>query len=270
LSTLVQYYPGATFLHRLDPRVKIILLIAFTLVVFTVQDIPLALALLGMAATLWWASRLPLSTWSGYLRFMLGMLAFIVALQAFLYPGTTILVGPLVPRGAPLVGGWGIVTVEGVIFALLLSLRLLTMVSLLPLVTMTTPVHQLFLGLVRLGLPYTLAYTATTTLNLVPILRGEARNVVDAQKLRGLRAFETGNLWGKLRAYPPLVVPLVVGAMRKAQLMSVAMDARGFGAYPRRTCAYAIEMRRVDWLALALGLAACTALVGLAVLGALR
>jgi energy-coupling factor transport system permease protein len=269
LSNLVQYHPGATFLHRLDPRVKIILLIGSTLVVFAIQDLPLAIVLLAVVGAVWWISGLPLSTWGGYLRLMLGMMAFIFAIQAFLYPGKTVLVGPLVLEGTPLVGGWGVITLEGIGFALLLSVRLLTMISLLPIVTMTTPIHRLVLGLVRLGLPYTLAYTATTTLNLIPILQEEARNVVDAQKLRALRAFERGNLLDKLGAYPPLVVPLVVGAMRRAQLMSIAMDARGFGAYPKRTYVYSIAMSREDWLALILGLGLCAISLAITVAGAM-
>ena len=265
LSTLVKYHPGSTFLHRLDPRVKIALLIAFTVVVFSAQDLAVALALLALLGTIWLVAGLPLSTWGGYLRFMLGMLTFIFVIQAFLYPGSTVLVGPLVPADVPLIGGWAVITLEGIAFALLLSVRLLIMISLLPIVTMTTPVHRLVLGLIGLGLPYTLAYTATTTLNLIPILQQEASNVVDAQKLRGLRAFEAGNPWEKLRAYPPLVIPLVVGAMRRAQLMSIAMDARGFGAYSTRTCAEAIGMDRVDWLILTLGLGICAAFLAITV-----
>jgi len=270
LSTLVQYHPGATFLHRLDPRVKITLLIGFTSVVFVIQDLPLAVVLLAAVGTVWWISGLPLSMWGGYLRFMLGMMAFIFVIQAFLYPGETVLAGPLVPGDVSLVGGWGVITLEGIGFALLLSVRLLTVIALLPLMTMTTPIHRLVLGLVRLRLPYVVAYTATTTLNLIPVLQEEARNVVDAQKLRALQAFETGNLWEKLRAYPPLVIPLVIGAMRRAQLMSIAMDSRGFGAYPERTYVYSIAMSGGDWLALILGLGLCAIFLAIAIAGIMR
>jgi energy-coupling factor transport system permease protein len=250
--------------------VKVTLLIGLTSVVFFMQDLRLAIVLLGAVGAVWWISGLPLSMWGGYLRFMLGMMAFIFVIQAFLYPGETVLVGPLVPEGVSAVGGWGVITLEGIMFALLLSIRLLTVVALLPAVTMTTPIHRLVLGLVRLGLPYTVAYTATTTLNLIPILQEEAQNVVDAQKLRAFHAFETGSLWEKLRAYPPLVIPLVIGAMRRAQLMSIAMDTRGFGAYPERTYVHSIEMSRKDWLVLIMGLSLCAVLLAIAVAEVVR
>jgi energy-coupling factor transport system permease protein len=121
------------------------------------------------------------------------------------------------------------------------------MVIVMPLVSLTTPVHMLSLGLVRLGLPYRLAYTMTTALNLIPVLQAEAGVVADAQRLRACRLFEKANFFTKLRAYPSLVTPLVIGAMRRAQLIAVAMDSRAFGAGKNRTYIQDIHMHPRDW-----------------------
>jgi energy-coupling factor transport system permease protein len=72
---------------------------------------------------------------------------------------------------------------------------------------------------------------------------------MDAQKLRGMRTFEKGSFWQKMKAYPALVMPLVLGAMRKAQLMGTAMDARAFGAYKNRTWLIQLKMKTPDYLA---------------------
>jgi energy-coupling factor transport system permease protein len=98
-----------------------------------------------------------------------------------------------------------------------------------------------------MGLPYKLAYTLTTALNLVPILQTETGVIVDAQKLRAMQTFEKGKIGEKMRAYPALVTPLVIGSMRRAQLMAVAMDSRAFGASKSRTYLEDISLHFKDW-----------------------
>jgi energy-coupling factor transport system permease protein len=231
VSTLVQYIPGQTAFHRLDPRVKIIFMLLVTGVVFIVQNLWVAGALLLTLILIWSLAGLPMSMLKGLGKAMVGIIAFLFVVQALLYPGETALIRPIIPSRVPLIGGVGKVTLEGILFALLLSLRLLATVIVLPLVTITTPVHLFLLGLVRMGLPYRWAYTTTTALNLIPILQAEANVIADAQR----------------RAYPALVTPLVIGAMRRAQLIAVAMDSRAFGATRDRTYIQDIRMRAGDW-----------------------
>jgi len=248
VSTLVQYIPGETFFHRLDPRSKIIFMLLITGVIFVVQSLWVAVAVLLTLILVWFLAGLPFSILKGLGKAMVGIIVFLFVVQTLLYPGETILVQPIIPQFIPLIGGMGKIALEGVLFALLLSLRLLAMIIVLPLVSMTTPVHIFSLGLVRLGLPYRLAYTTTTALNLIPILQAEANVIVDAQRLRALQVFEKGKFLDKLKAYPPLITPLVIGAMRRAQLMAVAMDSRAFGATKDRTYVQDIQIRAMDWV----------------------
>ncbi len=155
----------------------------------------------------------------------------------------------------PIGKGYGQVTLDGMLFAVLLALRLVAMIIMLPLVNFTTPVQVFALGMVRMGLPYRLAYTLTTALNLVPILQGETGVIVDAQRLRAMHSFEKGRLMDKLRAYPALVTPLVIGSMRRAQLMAVAMDSRAFGASKSRTYLEDIRLHPSDWIFIGLVIA---------------
>jgi len=247
MSTLVQYVAGETFFHRLDPRSKIIFMLLITGVIFVVQSILVAGSVLLTMILLWFMAGLPFSVLKGLGKAMIGIMVFLFAVQALLYPGETILIQPIIPHFVPLIGGMGRIALEGVMFALLLSLRLLAMIIVLPVVSMTTPVHIFALGLVRMGLPYSLAYTTTTALNLIPILQSEANVIVDAQRLRGLQVFEKGKFLDKLKAYPSLITPLVIGAMRRAQLIAVAMDSRAFGATKERTYIQDIEMHTMDW-----------------------
>jgi energy-coupling factor transport system permease protein len=88
----------------------------------------------------------------------------------------------------------------------------------------------------------------TTALNMVPILQAETGVIVDAQRLRAMHSFEKGKLIDKIKAYPALVTPLVIGSMRRAQLMAVAMDSRAFGATTSRTYLDDIHMVFKDWV----------------------
>jgi energy-coupling factor transport system permease protein len=243
LSSLIAYYPGDTFIHRLDPRAKIVFMIIVSTSIFMVQKIYIAAFILLVMVFLWIVAKLPGSVLWGFMKILLPIIGFLFIVQAIFYPGTTPLIKPLIPIGK----GIGQVTLEGLLFAVLLALRLMAMIIMLPLVSFTTPVQSFALGMVKMGLPYKLAYTLTTALNLVPILQTETGVIVDAQKLRAMQTFEKGKIGEKMRAYPALVTPLVIGSMRRAQLMAVAMDSRAFGASKSRTYLEDISMHFKDW-----------------------
>ena len=243
MSSLIAYYPGTTIFHRLDPRVKIVFMVIVSTAIFTIGKISIAALVLAIMFLLWFAARLPLKVLVSFMKVLLPIIAFLFVVQAIFYPGVHPLVKPLIP----LWGGIGQITLDGMLFAVLLALRLMAMIIMLPLVIFTTQVQNFALALVRMGLPYKLAYTMTTALNLVPILQLETGVIVDAQRLRAMHSFEKGKLLDKIRAYPALVTPLVIGSMRRAQLMAVAMDSRAFGATASRTYMEDIHMRAKDW-----------------------
>jgi energy-coupling factor transport system permease protein len=252
LSTLVEYSPGDTFFHNLDPRSKIVFMLMITALIVVVDSLWVAGLILLTLICLWLLAGLSLSVLRELITPLIGLAAFLLLAQAILYPGDRVLIQPIVPHPIPILGGKGSVTLEGILFAVLLSLRLVAMVIVLPLVSMTTPVHIFTLGLVRMGLPYRFAYTMTTALNLIPLLQAEANTIADAQKLRAFQVFEKGGFLDKLKAYPSLVTPLIIGAMRRAQLIAVAMDSRAFGASTNRTYIQDIRMRARDWAFVAL------------------
>ncbi|RPI88345.1 MAG: energy-coupling factor transporter transmembrane protein EcfT [Chloroflexi bacterium] len=248
MSSMITFIPGMTLFHRLDPRSKIVFMVLISTAIFAVQNLYVTIAILAVMVALWFVAGLPAKVVLGFLRALLPIFIFLVIVQAIFYPGEHILVQPLIPDFVPWIGGMGRITLEGIGFSIILMLRLLSMIILLPLVSMTTPVHIFALGLVKLGLPYHLAYTTTSALNLVPILQNETNVIIDAQRLRAMKTFEKGKALDKARAYPALVTPLVIGAMRHAQSMAVAMDSRAFGANKKRTYIEDIEFKPLDWI----------------------
>src|SRR5512135_315172 len=148
-------------MHRLDPRAKIIFMVILSMAIFTVQQIPVALLVLGVMLALWFSARLPFSVLWSFIKVLLPIIGFLFLVQAIFYPGNIPLIKPLIPIGK----GYGQITLDGILFAVLLALRLVAMIIMLPLVNFTTPVQNFALGMVRMGLPYRLAYTLTTALN---------------------------------------------------------------------------------------------------------
>jgi energy-coupling factor transport system permease protein len=254
---VIEYCGGSTFLHRLDPRTKVLLSLLFTLVIFIVSR-PLAAAALTLSlVVLWFAVKMPFKKIKGYVKFLSAIVLFITVLQVLFGPGPHYLLKPLIPAGLPLSGGRGALKWEGLVLGIVSGLRLLALVLLMPMLIGTTAPNSLAQGLTRMGLNYKGAFIVTAAINLVPALEEEARVIIDAQKLRGLRAFEEGSVWDKLKAYPALAVPLIIAAMRRSQLMSFAMDSRAFGAYPVRAWLEPVKMSGADYRALAVSLIFC-------------
>jgi len=248
---------GVSFVHKLDPRTKILLSLLFTLVIFLISR-PVAAA--GMAAafiTLWLVIRMPFKKIVAYIKFLSIMVLFITLMQMLFGPGTNYILRPLIPDAVPLIGGMGSLKWDGLVLGMTSALRLLSLVLVLPLLTGTTPVHSLAQGLAGFRMNYKAAFVITSALNFVPVLEEEARLIIDAQKLRGLCVYDRGSLWGKLRAYPALAVPLIISALRRSQSIAYAMDSRAFGAYPSRTWRETPRMGAGDFWALAVSAVFC-------------
>jgi energy-coupling factor transport system permease protein len=168
-------------------------------------------------------------------------------------------------RWLPLVGlmaaSWFVISVLSVDLstALWASVRLLALASTFFLFFRTTPPEELGNALVRSGLPYEVAFVMSVGMQFVPVLARKARNVVDAQRSRGI-PLEPG--LRALRHYPALMGPVLVQAFQLADELAEAMEARGFGR-PGRTFARDYRLRAVDGLALLGGVAV---LVGLLLL----
>ena len=208
-----------------------------SILAFIIDTLPVAAALLLCFLALRVSAKVPFSRVKFYFRLMSFVIGFIVLMQAAFAPGETYIL-------------WRF-TLEGLLVGLVITLRIAALMLLLPILVLTTSPYMLILGLSRLGLDYRASFIISATLNMVPLFEEEARNIMDAQKLRGVKVFESGSFINKLKAYPSLAIPLMLGAMRRAQLAGIAMDARAFGAYKTRTWLLQIKMRGADYLSFA-------------------
>jgi energy-coupling factor transport system permease protein len=236
-------------IYKIDTRIKIALTLLFTVLVFIVDKLPAAVLLLLSFLAVRLAGKIPIRGIKS-LVFLFLLAAFIILMQTIFGPGENYIVKPLFPPSFPLLGGFGSLKWEGFVFGITIACRLLALMFLLPILTETTPPYGIACGLASFGINYRAAFIITTAFNLIPLFEEEGRAIMDAQKLRGMSLFERRSFLAKMKAYPRLVVPLVLGAMRKAQVSSAAMDSRAFGVYKTRTWLDKPAMKVHDYLCL--------------------
>ncbi|MGQ9467561.1 MAG: energy-coupling factor transporter transmembrane component T family protein [Anaerolineae bacterium] len=239
------YFSADSVLHRLDPRVKMGAAMVLMVLPFAARH-PLGhfltVGLVGGAAVL---ARAPWRALLGTLRtvFWLGLFMF------FFYFFTT--------PGRPLVAlGEVTVTLEGVLAGALQVYRLCLLVMVAALLTYTTSPLQLTHGLeamlgplARVGFPVQeLGMVLTIALRFVPTFFEEIETLSRAQKARGVD-LSSGAPWRRIRNTVPVFVPLFLSAIRRAEELAVAMDARGFRSHPRRTRLYRLALTRADGVA---------------------
>ena len=230
--TLGQYYPVKSPVHNLDPRIKIILTIAFIVAVFLGTSlwafIPVA-AYIILAAVL---AHLPLKLLLKGIKPLRIILIFTFLLNLFFNAGETVLLEV-----------WKIrITLEGLLTAIRFSLRLVFLVSGASLLTLTTPpvvltdgMERLLSPLRKIGFPaHELAMMMSIALRFIPVLLEEADKIMKAQMARGAD-FESGNLIQRAKSMVPLLVPLFVSAFRRAGDLAMAMEARCYHGGEGRT-----------------------------------
>ncbi|MBQ5758152.1 MAG: energy-coupling factor transporter transmembrane protein EcfT [Clostridia bacterium] len=246
--TLGQYLPGNTVIHQLDPRTKIILMIAYIVMLFLVRSLPVFLVpALYVVGTLLLA-RIPVRYMVSSLKPVRWLLVIMFVLNLFLTSGETTLVEFWIIR----------ITLESLRKALFITLRLLLLVAGTSLLTLTTSPIELTDGLERLMSPlsvlkfpaHEIAMMMTIALRFIPTLMEEVERIQKAQMSRGVD-FSSGGLVSRLKNMIPILIPLFVSAFRRADELATAMESRCYHGSEGRTRLHQLKMHRNDFLAFA-------------------
>ncbi len=139
---------------------------------------------------------------------------------------------------------------QSVWFALGMAIKLTTFLAVGTLFLSTTKVEEFAYALRRLGVPYKLGFTMTLAFRLVPAFVESGFTVVQAQRCRGFN-FDEGSLLQRLRRYVPVIVPVFIGALRRADNMAMALEGRGFQLRTQRTFYLRYPFRGGDAAAIA-------------------
>ncbi len=231
---LGQYYPVDSVLHRLDPRTKIVLMIAYITMIFFVKTfIGFGIVLVFLAAAIL-LSRVPVGKVLKSLKTIMFLVLFTVIMSLLFYAG----------KEEDLIWRWGIIKVyrAGLINAGLMALRLIFLVVGPTLLTFTTTPVALTDGLESLLKPLTyikfpvheLAMIMSIALRLIPTLVEETDKIQSAQKAR-CADFDSGNVFKRAKAMIPVLIPLFVSSFRRADELADAMDSRCYRGAKGRT-----------------------------------
>ncbi len=223
--TFGQYFPASSFIHKLDPRVKMVLSLSFIVFIFVAGN-AVSLAFMAMLTFfLIMLSGVPLSL---YLKNIKAVLLIIVL--------TSVLNALYVTTGATLFEFWIIkVTVDGVKRAVFMSSRIIILIVSSSVLTYTTTPTELTDAIERLLKPlryiglgeavHTMAMMITIALRFIPTLIEEADKIMSAQKARGAD-LESGTLLQRVKALIPILVPLLISSVRRAYELAEAMECR--------------------------------------------
>jgi energy-coupling factor transport system permease protein len=132
-----------------------------------------------------------------------------------------------------------------------MTLRFVVLVESFSVFFLTTSPDHLGLALEQTRVPYEFAFAFTTAVRFVPVLAEEAQTIMDAQKARGLE-LEKGGILKRIRNYVPVLIPLIVSAIRRSLELAEAMESRAWGATKKRTNLYTLRLHRGDFALLAI------------------
>jgi energy-coupling factor transport system permease protein len=245
--TIGQYIPGNSFVHKLDPRVKILISLIFIIDLFIVDNLKGYIFIVVFTLLSIIISKVQFRYIYKGLKPIL-VLAIITALLNILMTGGS---------GTPLYH-WKFITIykEGLVLAIFMVLRLVFLIIGTSLLTLTTSpieltdgIEKLLNPLKKLGVPaHELAMMMTIALRFIPTLMDETDKIVKAQTARGAD-FESGNLMQRAKNLIPILVPLFISSFRRADELAMAMEARCYRGGEGRTRMKQLKLTNRDSVA---------------------
>ena len=249
-----QYYPVSSFVHKVDPRLKILFLIAFITAIFVASNFYGLAVCAGVLVLVIACSRVPVGKILRAVRGVLFLVVFTAALNVLFYNGDEVYW-----EGPAVYWEWKVfrVTQAGIMFSAFLVTRLILLVICSSMLTYTTTPVALTDGIESLLTPLKWIRFPVHELALIMSI---ALRFIPAQKARGAD-FESGGLIKKVRAIVPVLIPLLLSAFRRADELGDAMDARCYAGSKRRTKYKKLRFTWRDLLGFLLGAGMVTGVV---------
>ena len=237
--TIGQYIPGESFVHKLDPRTKILISILFIISLFVVDKFAAYSFVVAFLVLVICTARIPFRFVYKGLKPVFLLIALTGALNLFMV------------RGGELLYELGLRT------AVFMAIRLILLIMGTSILTLTTSPIELTDGIERLLRPigkeiaHELAMMMTIALRFIPTLMDETDKIMKAQKARGAD-FETGNILQKAKNLIPLLIPLFISSFKRADELAMAMEARCYRGGVGRTRMKVLKFTSKDVIAFAL------------------
>ena len=256
--TIGQHFPGNSLVHRFDPRLKLVLTVAYIVLLFAASNpLGLTLSILFLGVT-YKVAKIPVKMIGKSLKPILPIVLFTAVLNLFFVSG----------EGDPLVHFWFLtIYAEGVRYAVLMAVRVMALIAGTSLLTYTTSpivltdaIEQLLKPLGKLHFPvHELAMMMSIALRFIPTLIEETDKIMNAQKARGAQ-LDTGKMTDRVKALVPVLIPLFISAFRRADELAMAMECRCYRGGTGRTRLKVLRCEKQDYIDLAVCIA-CFAVI---------
>ena len=229
-------------IHNLDPRMKFVYVISIFIAAIMLGSVYPLMALFLLQIPFVLLARVQ-KQWVRSLRGAAFLAAFIF----------------IVNVASNYFGNNFILTAAHIENAIAMTLRFVVLVESFSVFFLTTSPDHLGLALEQSRVPFEFAFAFTTAVRFVPVLAEEAQTIMDAQKARGLE-LEKGNFMKRIRNYVPVLIPLIVSAIRRSLELAEAMESRAWGATKKRTNLYSLKLHKGDFalLIIVIGILALT------------
>ena len=256
--TIGQHFPGNSLVHRFDPRLKLVLTVAYIVLLFAASNtLGLTLSILFLGV-MYKVAKIPVKMIGKSLKPILPIVLFTAVLNLFFVSG----------EGDPLVHFWFLsIYAEGVRYAVLMAVRVMALIAGTSLLTYTTSpivltdaIEQLLKPLGKLHFPvHELAMMMSIALRFIPTLIEETDKIMNAQKARGAQ-LDTGKMTDRVKALVPVLIPLFISAFRRADELAMAMECRCYRGGTGRTRLKVLRCEKQDYIDLAVCIA-CFAVI---------
>lgn len=230
------YLDKDTFLHRLDPRTKVIIMFISFAVALMFNSLKSLIVLAVLILLYGFLGR----TLSNLKR--IKVILIMIAFMAIVIWSLTIKTGTRI---------FGPITKEGVLIGIATAIKFDIMIISGMIFLSSTKMEEISIGLVKMGIPYRAAFAFSTALRLVPMIVATSYTITQAQKSRGLD-LDSGSIIERIKKYVPLLIPTFVSVIRSTNVFSMALESKGFGYSDKRTNLLEINMGTNDFVFLAL------------------
>ncbi|MCL2270435.1 MAG: energy-coupling factor transporter transmembrane protein EcfT [Treponema sp.] len=222
-----------SFLHKLDPRSKLLVMLTFFVYALMFLPNPALQGVVFLFVLVYAAMGKALSS----VKRSAGVLITIFTV--------TVIVWLLTMRGPTKIVLW--FSVEGLLRGISGGFSLVIIIITSIVFVSTTKVEELTLACIRLGLPYRGAFAMSTAIRMIPLIAGTAETILQAQKSRGLDV-DSGTFMQKLKKYVPLLVPTIVSVIRGTTVFAMALESKGFGYSDKRVSYLTIAYKPRDYI----------------------
>lgn len=249
------YVDKNTLFHRMDGAAKLIVFAVWTVIVFLFQDLRVFVPLFIIGLLLLLFAQIP------YKRIRL--LVWVMIVFNLFNSIFTLLITP--SYGSEVTGtttvvmdlGYNVLTLESIVYVLTLTMKYMSLMPITVLFIFTTHPTRFASSLNRIGVPYKIAYAFNIAFRYIPDLQAEFRNISNAMQARGMGFGKgEGSIVDRVKHFISIAIPLVQSSLQRIEVVSNAMDLRGFGRHTKRTWYSATSWHRADYIIMIVSIAA--------------